>query len=372
MTNDPTNPLTIVEESNTKMLDYFNKIYVSNLEQIQLLKTELFEIKIQIETLEKTKELYTYHTDNRRNIFSPISEEPNTNITKGKKIALEIQDLTEKQTATEKYIAELEENTLFYKEQVEMLSKANKCIQTLIIETKLLENDDPIEFIETDDSKSKAAHGYHIMMLEDYDRLHSATLLDQNVRQPLISHHDKLESVKWMLHSDIGRAKVTLDELLTASEHILSSADSVLEELDYNTEQAESISEEIQQLLNHYRKQHPEYIIDDICTFEENMDTLPPAVNLRFLRMLKEIFHNIFNHSNANTITARITMNPRFVDVSVSDNGIGISEDYLQHSSWHSGLHRLHETIYQLDGNLQIEGDVSFGTVVRFSFPLKE
>ena len=39
MTNEETNPLNIIEEANSKTLDYFNKTYVDNLELVQSLKT---------------------------------------------------------------------------------------------------------------------------------------------------------------------------------------------------------------------------------------------------------------------------------------------------------------------------------------------
>jgi hypothetical protein len=48
MTNEEQNPLSIIEEANTKTLEYFNKTYLDNLELIQKLKTELFELEVQI------------------------------------------------------------------------------------------------------------------------------------------------------------------------------------------------------------------------------------------------------------------------------------------------------------------------------------
>lgn len=49
--NEENNPLSIIEEANTKTLEYFNKTYLDNLELVQKLKTELFELEIQIESL---------------------------------------------------------------------------------------------------------------------------------------------------------------------------------------------------------------------------------------------------------------------------------------------------------------------------------
>lgn len=203
MTNDETNPINFIEEANSKTLDYFNKTYVSNLELVQSLKTELFELEIQIETLQKTRELYTYHIDNRRNVFSPLSEKSTNTATKGNQIASQIKDLEDAKERLEKRIAELEEDILFYKKQVEMLSEANKCIHTVLIgrnhsdEKDASDNSDAIEFIETEDTESKTTHSYNMLMLEDYEHYQCATNLDHDIKQELISNLNKLDVLKW-------------------------------------------------------------------------------------------------------------------------------------------------------------------------------
>lgn len=377
MTNDDTNPIKIIEESNSKTLDYFNKTYVHNLELVQSLKTELFELTVQIETLEKTKDLYTYNTDNRRSVFSPIANEQNTSITKGKQIALQIKDLQDVKGSLENRIADLEQDIIFYKEQVEMLSKAGKCIHTILTEKNhsdddILEEGNAIEYIETEDVESKAKHAYKMMMLEDYSCYNFARQLDQTVKQELISNLNKLDVLKWLLHSDLGRAKVTLSELHNSSQNVLESLDIVLEQLNYTIDAKQSILEQVEKLIDGFRKKHSECIIEAACDCTEHELNLPSVITIRLLRMLKEVFDNIFKHSNANMVTAKIFISNRLIDVFVSDNGVGIPEDYLDRSDWHSGLHRLHETIYQLDGKLDIQGDLISGTSIRFSFPIKK
>ena len=55
-----TENLKTVRDSNQEMLDYFNGLYVAKLEQIQSLKTEQFELKIKIDELMKTLEVYSF------------------------------------------------------------------------------------------------------------------------------------------------------------------------------------------------------------------------------------------------------------------------------------------------------------------------
>ena len=54
-----TENLKTVRDSNQEMLDYFNGLYVAKLEQIQSLKTKQFELKIKIDELMKTLEVYS-------------------------------------------------------------------------------------------------------------------------------------------------------------------------------------------------------------------------------------------------------------------------------------------------------------------------
>lgn len=378
MTNDETNPINIIEEANSRTLDYFNKTYLSNLELVQSLKTELFELEIQIETLEKTRELYTYHIDTRRNVFSPISGESENTMTKGKQIALQIKDLEDAKGRLQKRIANLEKDIQFFKEQVEILSKASRCIHTIFVgktsdnEEEDSEDNDAIEFIETEDTETKTLHNYNVLMLEDFDHLQCATSLDQNIKQELISNINKLDVLKWLLHSDIGRAKVTLEEILSSSNSILDSLDTILKDLNYNIDIKQPIWDQVTKLIEFYQLEHPECMIESSCDCTEHEINLPSVITIRLITMLKEVFDNIFRHSNANKVTSKIFISSRLIDVYVNDNGVGIPEDYLERSKWSSGLHRLHETIYQLDGKLQIQGDLISGTNIRFSFPIKK
>ena len=229
MTNEEMNPLNIIEEANSKTLDYFNKAYVNNLELVQSLKTELFELEVQIETLEKTRDLYTYQVDTRRNVFSPLTTDESQNLTKGKQIALQIKDLEDARDRLKNRIADLETDTNFFKNQVQMLSKANKCIHTVLVGSSHDDSmddfdiEDAIEFIEEDDSNIATTHNYNMLMIQDYDNMQYANILNQNVKQELISNLNKLDVLKWLLNSDVSRAKVTLNELHSSQKEFLNS-----------------------------------------------------------------------------------------------------------------------------------------------------
>ena len=65
-----------------------------------------------------------------------------------------------------------------------------------------------------------------------------------------------------------------------------------------------------------------------------------------------------------------ITVDKDARTLTVSDNGIGIDKNYSHTSPWNSGLHRIQELIYLLNGQLKIDGDIISGTDIRFSIPI--
>ena len=85
---------------------------------------------------------------------------------------MQIKDLKDARERLQKRISGLEEDISFYKDQVEMLSKASKCIHTVLVGSHHDEQaeDDPtdtgIEFIESEDTEDKTTHNYSMLQLD--------------------------------------------------------------------------------------------------------------------------------------------------------------------------------------------------------------
>ena len=82
--------------------------------------------------------------------------------------------------------------------------------------------------------------------------------------------------------------------------------------------------------------------------------------------MVKEAIHNIIKHSGADKIKISISFDEQ-VNISVSDNGIGIDNDH--HSYTGNGLQNMQQRIQQLSGRLLIKNEN--GTTLIFSIPFK-
>ena len=126
----------------------------------------------------------------------------------------------------------------------------------------------------------------------------------------------------------------------------------------------------LENLMQTYKDEHTE------CAISFDIDCTDYAINIsdivatNLVYIIQEIMTNVFTHSNANKVVVKIYISSKLVDVYINDNGVGIDSNYSDNSPWYSGLHKIKEIIYLLNGTFKIDGDIESGTNVRFSFPL--
>lgn len=374
MENQPKSNIEIIQAANKSMLDYFNSTFLHELEAIQDLKTQAFEIDIKIDELEKTKDIYAFKSNSRKSVFTPVMND-GTDQERGKIIDAQIQDLKDvKQTLTNK-IHSLENELLKLKKRLSVLTDAEESIKQIsgtCTEQKSASDNtalDGFEFVEEPASAELTAHGYNILMQDAFDKAYVTTLLDKNVKDSLISMQHKLDMLSYLLSTDIGRAKLTLQEINLSSRKTLDALDDVCEKLDYHLDSSKPVWDCVDEFTMTQRELHPEVIIDSKIECEDYDISLHPVFTINLIKLLTLFFDNIFKHSGANSVTFRLSITPNIIDVRLSDNGIGIHADYLTESPWYSSLHKAHEVIYLLNGKLEISGDAVSGTQIRFSFP---
>ncbi len=367
--------LDIIKQSNQQMQLYFQSEYISKLETLQGLKTERFEIEVKIEELEKTKRLYSYKTNDSKSIFSPLSQSPSTEHEKSRVIDTQLNDLYGAKASLTARIATLEQELTSIQDKLELLVKAAQAIGTISIDQIAAadSSDTPDEdYIFSEDEDDLATHGYNILMLEEFHNTQLAHMLSHFIQDPLTNNKNKQEVLGWLLNSDVDRCRVTLGEIQTNTENMLDCVNDLIGRLQHTIDMKQPVWMILDDLITKYRDQHPECVIEADIDCPEPDIQIPPIILITFIQGLTEIFENAFQHSNANKITVKIIISNRLVDVFVNDNGVGIQEDYLSTSKWYSGLHRLHEAIYLLDGKINIQGDLIGGTNVRFSFPIHQ
>lgn len=375
MEDKPKNNIEIIQAANKEMLDYFNSTFLHDLEKIQELKTQAFEIDIKIDELEKTRDIYAFKTNSKKSVFTPIITD-GTEQERSKIIDNQVHDLLDvKQTLNSK-IHSMESSLAVLKHRLSILSDAEEAI-TKISETYVEpeiasaeDNLDGFEFIEEPSKSEVNSHGCNILMQDAFDKAYLTTLIEKNVKDNLVGMQHKMDMLSYLLSTDIGRAKLILQELNLSSRKTLDSLDDICDRLGYSFDSDKTIWECIDDFLMSMREAHPEVIIDSSTECADYDVNLHPVFIINFFKLANIFFDNIFKHANANSIEFRVSLTPNKLEAIIKDNGTGINPDYLSESPWYSNLHKAHEIIYLLDGNLDITGDVVSGTQVKFSFPI--
>lgn len=368
--------IEIIQAANKEMLDYFNKKFLSDLEDIQSLKTQSFEIDVKIEELEKTKEIYAFKSTSRRNVFSPIISD-NTEDERNKIIEAQIKDLGDVKATLGIKIKSLEASLHHLKKRLATLKEASDAIDAVMNDYNdelSAEGKDPLEgfeFVEDTAGENVTGHGYNILMQEAFNDTYISTLLEKHVKDGLIGLNHKLDLLSYLLTTDTARAKLTLNEVKQSSESILKQVDDIHNMLADNIDTSKPIWSLLDDFVMQIRDNHPECVIDASVECTDYEINLHPVFTINLIKLLSIFFDNIFKHSNANHIDFKISINQNVIDVLLVDNGVGIDPNYLNQSPWYSNLHKAHEVIYLLGGSLNISGDLLSGTKVRFSFPVQ-
>ena len=369
-----TENLKTVRDSNQEMLDYFNGLYVAKLEQIQSLKTEQFELKIKIDELMKTLEVYSFKNSAGHNVFSPFSTTTTTQEEKAAQIEQELKELNASDAELTANIHSLQADADELKSRITLLHTATRKLDTfldkladeLTKESTALEDDE-----STEENLPVINHGFNILRLKKYDQDKLVQTLHTDILDQLDRTRHTLDSLSWLIKSDVNRATVTLDELIERTISMKDSLNTVLSGLTGDIDTSVPIETLLRDTIFRYKDTHPECVIESDIDCPDASVEIPEIITISLIRILCECLDNVYKHANANRVDINIQICSDQISVHINDNGIGIDENYSHTSPWNSGLHRIQELIYLLNGQLKIDGDIISGTDIRFSIPVE-
>ena len=369
-----TENLKTVRDSNQEMLDYFNGLYVAKLEQIQSLKTKQFELKIKIDELMKTLEVYSFKNSAGHNVFSPFSTTTTTQEEKAAQIEQELKELNASDADLTANIHNLQADADELKSRITLLHTATRKLDTFLDEladeftkeSTTLEDDE-----STEENLPVINHGFNILRLKKYDQDKLVQALHTDILDQLDRTRHTLDSLSWLIKSDINRATVTLDELIERTISMKDSLNAVLSGLTGDIDTSVPLETLLRDTIFRYKDTHPECVIESDIDCPDASIEIPEIITISLIRILCECLDNVYKHANANRVDINIQIYSDQISVHINDNGIGIDENYSHTSPWNSGLHRIQEIIYLLNGQLKIEGDIISGTDIRFSIPVE-
>ena len=88
-------------------------------------------------------------------------------------------------------------------------------------------------------------------------------------------------------------------------------------------------------------------------------------------RIFQEMLSNVARHAQATAVAIRIDLSPQLLEMSVSDNGIGVSKAALAHAKSY-GVMGMRERALHFGGTLSIDAAPDGGTQVCLALPLRQ
>ena len=214
-------------------------------------------------------------------------------------------------------------------------------------------------------------HGFNILRLKKYDQDKLVQSLHTDILEQLDRTRHTLDSLSWLIKSDVNQAKITLDELIDSTASMEDSLNAILLGLTGDIDATVPIETLLEDTIFRYKDAYPECVIESDIDCPDASIEIPEIITISLIRILCECLDNVYKHANANRVGINIQIYSDQISVHINDNGIGIDENYSHTSPWNSGLHRIQEIIYLLNGQLKIEGDIISGTDIRFSIPIE-
>ena len=374
MENHAKADLEVIKNANQAMLDYFNDAFIEDLENIQDLKTQAFEIDIKLDELYKTKDIYALKSGSKKSVFSPIPMEAEET-GKSKVIDDQINDLNDVKDLLNAKIINLESSLNILKKRLNVLNEAQDAIHSLGLkygESGSELSDDDFMFVSDEKNDSKLEHGYNILMLDAFDDTYISTIIQRNIKEGIESTNHKLEVLSYLLGTDISRAKLTLKDIQYNSKKILDSVSDIEDKLSTQFDSSKPLLIQLEDYIVAKRDANPDCVIESNLEYTDYEIALHPVFSINLFRLLEIFFDNIFKHADADKVKFDLSLSQNVIEVLISDDGIGIDSDYLTKAPWYSNLHKAHETIYLLNGDLNISKGEEGGTIVKFRFPIQK
>lgn len=385
MTEKELENLNLAKAANDDTLAFFNRQYIKDLEEFQRLKTDLFEIDIKIEELEKTRSIYEFKSTSKKQVFSP-SQTTNPEGKEQRKIIDDsIRELDIERDKLHVEMATMHTRIEQEKTRLAKLEKADRAFRAIFDEeyenqkdssetqtNEIADDDDDFEFLEENTDTTDIDHGYNILMQDAFDKTYLSTLIDKNIKSPINTLNYKLDTLSKFITTDASRAKLSLYDIIDYSKKIIGNIDEVERHLETRFESNRSIVSILENYIDDIKYIHSELTIDSSIEYTDYDIELHPVYTINLMKLLEIFFNNIFDHSGANRVDFKINVSENMVTCKIFDNGAGINEDFLDESPWYSSLHKAYEILYLLGGSLNISKGEPMGTKIAFNFPISK
>lgn len=98
-------------------------------------------------------------------------------------------------------------------------------------------------------------------------------------------------------------------------------------------------------------------------------ERLPESVEISIYLILSELINNVIRHSSASLLTIQMIRYPRYINIVVEDNGVGIDKEVSPGPGKGMGLSNISYRVGYLKGTIDIDSKRGAGTTVMIEIP---
>jgi two-component system sensor histidine kinase UhpB len=120
-------------------------------------------------------------------------------------------------------------------------------------------------------------------------------------------------------------------------------------------------------MMYEWQRRHPK--MDIHLEYDDDIEGISDDIAIQVYRIIQESLTNVVKHANATTVIVEVkktvTSNGEYVDLSVTDNGVGGS---LEGDGF--GVRSMRERVNSLNGHFEFNSTPGRGVVVLATLPL--
>jgi len=164
---------------------------------------------------------------------------------------------------------------------------------------------------------------------------------------------------------DKDKMNETLEQISSLSSSTLNDLRSITYNLHPHQLERLGLTKAVKSIVNNVEKSTE----IQFTVYLDNIDNIFPAdLEINIYRIVQECLNNIIKHSEATKSVLKFTHLDNSVEITITDNGKGISQDAVKGI----GMNELNERVKLYYGNLQILTSPGKGTTIIISIPINK
>ena len=202
------------------------------------------------------------------------------------------------------------------------------------------------------------------MLAAMQERNRLARELHDSVKQQIFSITMNLATINSLWQKDPQKARAHLETTAQIAKQARTELSTLIDTLHPAQLQNQSLEDALRELVNIWQKQNA---ISVVFRVHGKKPELSPEIEQAIYRITQEALSNIARHSQASAASITVDFQPSFIQLQISDNGIGFDAQKVQKGL---GLYSIKERALSNHGTFDMES-TSTGTTLSITIPAR-